>query len=158
LETSPESFDYVLNTNLRGTFFLTQEVANWMVKQKEGNPDYEGSIINITSVSSTVASINRGEYCIAKAGLSMMSSLFSARLGEFNIPVYEVRPGVIYSDMTRGVKEKYDKLIAEGLTVQKRWGTPDDVGKAVSAIAAGGFPYSTGSVFMVDGGMTVWRL
>jgi NAD(P)-dependent dehydrogenase (short-subunit alcohol dehydrogenase family) len=158
LETSPESFDYVLNTNLRGTFFLTQEVANWMVKQKEGNPDYEGSIINITSVSSTVASINRGEYCIAKAGLSMMSSLFSARLGEFNIPVYEVRPGVIYSDMTRGVKEKYDKLIAEGLTVQKRWGTPDDVGKAVSAIAAGGFPYSTGSVFMVDGGMTVYRL
>ncbi len=158
LETSPESFDFVINTNLRGTFFLTQELAGWMVEQKKADANYNACIINITSVSSTMPSVNRAEYCISKAGLSMMSSLFSARLGEFDIPVYEIRPGVIYSDMTSGVKEKYDKLINEGLTLQKRWGTPEDVGKAVSAIVSGGFPYSSGSVFMVDGGMTVYRL
>ena len=158
LETTPESFEYVINTNLQGTFFLSQEIAKWMVRQKEKDPEYSGCIINITSVSSTMASINRGEYCIAKAGLSMMSALFAVRLGEYDIPVYEIRPGIIKTDMTSGVKEKYDKMIAEGLTLQKRWGLPEDVGKAVSAIVSGGFPYSTGSVFMVDGGLGISRL
>jgi 3-oxoacyl-[acyl-carrier protein] reductase len=158
LETTAESFDYVVNINLKGTFFLTQGIAKWMVRQKEQNPDYTGCIINITSMSATVASINRGEYCISKAGLSMMVALFAARLGEYDIPVYEIRPGIIKTDMTSGVKDKYDKLIGEGLTLQKRWGLPEDVGKVVSAIVSGNFPYSTGNVFMVDGGLTVGRL
>jgi NAD(P)-dependent dehydrogenase (short-subunit alcohol dehydrogenase family) len=115
-------------------------------------------MINISSMSATVASINRGEYCISKAGLSMVTQLFAVRLGEFNIPVYEVRPGIIDTDMTAGVKEKYNKLIEEGLCIQKRWGYPDDVGKAVCALASGSFPYSTGQVIMVDGGLTIQRL
>lgn len=158
LEATEESFDEVLNTNLKGTYFLTQAVANWMVEQKHETPDFEGSIITISSVSATVASVNRGEYCVAKAGLGMMTQLFAARLGEFNIPVYEVRPGIIKTDMTSGVTAKYDKLIAEGLTVQARWGYPDDIGKAVAAIAEGAFPYSTGQVFVIDGGLTLARL
>lgn len=158
LEATEESFDEVLNTNLKGTYFLTQAVANWMVEQKHEIPDFEGSIITISSVSAMVASVNRGEYCVAKAGLGMMTQLFAARLGEFNIPVYEVRPGIIKTDMTSGVTAKYDKLIAEGLTVQARWGYPDDIGKAVAAIAEGAFPYSTGQVFVIDGGLTLARL
>jgi NAD(P)-dependent dehydrogenase (short-subunit alcohol dehydrogenase family) len=109
-------------------------------------------------MSATVASVNRGEYCLSKAGLSMATQLFSVRLGEFNIPVYEVRPGIIRTDMTAGVKEKYDKLISEGLCVQQRWGEPADVGRAVAALAKGDFPYSTGQVVMVDGGLTIPRL
>lgn len=158
LLASEESFDYVLSTNLKGTYFLTQAVANWMIEQKKSNGDFDGCIITISSISATVASVNRGEYCVSKAGLGMMTQLFAARLGEFNIPVYEVRPGVIKTDMTSGVTEKYDKLIADGLTVQNRWGFPEDIGKAVSAIAKGGFPYSTGQVFMIDGGLTIARL
>jgi NAD(P)-dependent dehydrogenase (short-subunit alcohol dehydrogenase family) len=102
--------------------------------------------------------VNRGEYCISKAGLSMATQLFAVRLGEFDIPVFEVRPGIVSTDMTSGVKEKYDKLIEEGLNLQKRWGTPDDVGKAVASLAKGDFMYSTGQVIMVDGGMTISRL
>ncbi len=158
LEATEESFDYVLNTNLKGTYFLTQAVANWMMEQKQADADFEGSIITISSISATVASVNRGEYCVAKAGLGMMTQLFATRLGEVGIPVYEVRPGVIKTDMTSGVAAKYDKLIAEGLTVQPRWGYPDDIGKAVAVIAEGAFPYSTGQVFMVDGGLTLARL
>ena len=158
LEASEESFEYVLKTNLQGPYFLTQAVANWMIDQKEADASFKGSIINISSMSATVASVNRGEYCISKAGVSMASLLFASRLGEYEIPVYEVRPGVIATDMTSGVQEKYDKLIGEGLTVQKRWGTPEDIGKAVAALARGDFPYSSGSVFMVDGGLTVPRL
>ena len=158
LETTEESFDEVLSTNLKGNYFLTQLTANWMIKQKKSNPEFKGSIINVSSISATVASINRGEYCISKAGLSMSTQLFAVRLGEFDIPVYEVRPGIISTDMTSGVKGKYDKLIEEGLTVQKRWGYPDDVGKVVAALASGNFPYSTGSVIMVDGGLTIPRL
>jgi len=109
-------------------------------------------------MSATVASLNRGEYCISKAGLSMATQLFAVRLGEFNIPVFEVRPGIIRTDMTAGVKEKYDKLINEGLCVQKRWGEPEDVGKVVSSLANGNFAYSTGQVIMVDGGLTIPRL
>ncbi len=158
LSTSETSFDEVLDTNLKSCYFLTQAAANWMIEQKAIQPDFSASIINISSISATVASVNRGEYCVSKAGISMVTQLFAVRLGEYNIPVYEVRPGVIATDMTAGVKEKYDNLIGGGLCVQPRWGTPEDVGKAVGALAAGGFPYSTGQVFMVDGGLTLSRL
>jgi NAD(P)-dependent dehydrogenase (short-subunit alcohol dehydrogenase family) len=158
LEATEESFDDVISTNLKGTYFLTQLVANWMVEEKKSNSEFSASIINVSSISATVASINRGEYCISKAGLSMATQLFAVRLGEFDIPVYEVRPGVISTDMTSGVKEKYDKLIDGGLTVQKRWGYPEDVGKVVAALASGSFPYSTGQVVMVDGGLVIPRL
>lgn len=158
LEATEESFDEVLSTNLKGPYFLTQKAANWMIEQKKNNIEFAGSIINISSVSATVASINRGEYCISKAGVGMATQLFAARLGEFDIPVFEVRPGVIRTDMTAGVKAKYDKMIEEGLFVQKRWGEPEDVGKVVASLAVGNFMYSTGQVIMVDGGMTIPRL
>lgn len=158
LEATEESFDLVLSTNLRGPYFLTQAVANWLISQKKEAADFRGSIITVSSISATVASVNRGEYCVSKAGLSMMTQLFAARLGEFGLPVYEVRPGVIKTDMTAGVTDKYDRLIADGLTVQPRWGLPDDVGRAVAALARGDFPYSTGQVILVDGGLTLRRL
>ena len=158
LEASEESFQHILTTNLQGPYFLTQAVANWMIEQKKQDGLYEACIINISSISATVASVNRGEYCIAKAGLSMATQLFAARLGEHNVPVYEIRPGIIHTDMTAAVTEKYDKLIGGGLTIQNRWGESGDVGKAVTALACGFFPYSTGQVIMVDGGLTVPRL
>jgi NAD(P)-dependent dehydrogenase (short-subunit alcohol dehydrogenase family) len=158
LEATEESFTHLITTNLQGPYFLTQAVANWMIQQQEAESDFTGCIINVSSISATVASVNRGEYCVAKAGLSMATQLFAARLGEYNIPVYEVRPGVIRTDMTAGVTDKYDKLIADGLTIQKRWGEAADVGKAVAALATGYFPYSTGQVLMVDGGLTLPRL
>jgi 3-oxoacyl-[acyl-carrier protein] reductase len=158
LETTEESFDDVLSTNLKGNYFLTQLSANWMIEQKKSDPAFQGCIINVSSISATVASVNRGQYCISKAGLSMSTQLFAVRLGEFDIPVYEVRPGIISTDMTSGVKEKYDKLIEGGLTIQKRWGSPDDVGSVVASLAVGNFPYSTGQVIMVDGGLTIPRL
>lgn len=158
LETSEESYDFVLDTNLKGAFFLTQAVSLKMVEAKKADPSFEASIVNVSSISATVASVNRGEYCIAKAGLSMVTTLFAVRLGEFGIPVYEVRPGVTKTDMTSGVSEKYDKLIEDGLCVTKRWGYPEDVGKAVSGLARGDFPYSTGQVIMIDGGLTLPRL
>lgn len=158
LEATEESFDEVVSTNLKGAYFLMQSAANWMIEQKKSDTSFEGCIINISSMSATVASINRGEYCISKAGLSMATQLFAVRLGEFNIPVYEVRPGIIRTDMTAGVKEKYDKLIEEGLCVQKRWGLPGDVGKVVASLANGNFMYSTSQVIMVDGGLTIPRL
>jgi NAD(P)-dependent dehydrogenase (short-subunit alcohol dehydrogenase family) len=154
LEATEESFDYLIQTNLKGPYFLTQAVAKWMVEQKQPGC----VIINVSSISATVASVNRGDYCISKAGVAMASQLWAARLGEFNIPVYEVRPGVIKTDMTSAVTAKYDKLLGEGLAIQKRWGTPEDVGKVVAALARGDFPYSTGAVIMVDGGLTVQRL
>jgi NAD(P)-dependent dehydrogenase (short-subunit alcohol dehydrogenase family) len=128
-----------------------------MIEQKKTNPEFKGCIINISSVSASVASVNRGEYCISKAGIGMTTQLFAVRLGEYDIPVFEVRPGIIQTDMTSGVKEKYDKLIAEGLLVQKRWGEPQDVGKVVASLAKGDFLYSTGQVIMVDGGLTIPR-
>jgi NAD(P)-dependent dehydrogenase (short-subunit alcohol dehydrogenase family) len=157
LESSPASFEKVLKVNLQGPYFLTQEVANWMIERKTAGQHFNGCIINVTSVSATTASVNRGEYCIAKAGLHMMTKLFAARLAEFDIPVYEIQPGIIKTDMTSAVKAKYDKLIEEGLTLQKRWGLPDDVGLAVAALVRGDFPYSTGQVVMVDGGLTLPR-
>jgi NAD(P)-dependent dehydrogenase (short-subunit alcohol dehydrogenase family) len=158
LETSEESYDFVVDTNLKGVFFLTQAFARDMVSAKKANASFFGAIVNITSISATVISINRGEYCIAKAGLSMLTQLFAVRLGSEGIPVYEVRPGVIKTDMTAGVTEKYDKLIAGGLCVQPRWGFPDDVGRAVASLARGDFPFSTGQVIMVDGGLVLPRL
>lgn len=158
LEATEESFDHVISTNLKGNYFLTQQAAKWMINLRKADPGFEACIINVSSISATVASVNRGEYCISKAGISMATQLFAVRLGEFNIPVFEVRPGVISTDMTSGVKEKYDKMIEQGLCVTPRWGYPDDVGKVVGALAAGGFAYSTGQVIMVDGGLTLPRL
>jgi 3-oxoacyl-[acyl-carrier protein] reductase len=158
LEASEESFDYVVGTNLKGPYFLTQSVANWMIAQREQRPDGFFAIINVGSISASVASVNRGEYCVAKAGIAMMTSLFAARLGEFDIPVYELRPGVIKTDMTSGVASKYDKLIEDGLCVTRRWGFPEDIGKAVCALATGAFPYSTGQAIHIDGGLTLPRL
>ena len=158
LEASEASYDEVMGVNLRGPYFLTQTVANWFIEQKKKNPEFKSSIINVSSISATVASVNRGEYCISKAGISMVTQLFAVRLGEYSIPVYEVRPGLIQTDMTSGVKEKYDKLLEEGLCVFSRWGTPNDVGKAVASLAEGELPYSTGQVIMIDGGMTIQRL
>jgi NAD(P)-dependent dehydrogenase (short-subunit alcohol dehydrogenase family) len=158
LEATEESFDEVLGVNLRGPYFLTQAVARWMIEQKQAQPDFGACIINVSSVSATLASTKRGEYCISKAGLSMATQLWAARLGEFGIPVYEVRPGIAQTDMTAAVQAKYDKLIAGGLLVQPRWGTPDDTGRAVAMLARGDLPYSTGQVIMVDGGLTLPRL
>ena len=158
LDTDEESFREVLDVNLHGPFFLTQQVAKQMVKEKLSNPDFNACIVNISSVSATLASVNRGEYCISKAGMSMMSQLFAVRLGEYDIPVFEIRPGVIRTDMTAGVSEKYDQLIAEGLTLQRRWGISEDVGRAVASLARGELAYSTGQVIQVDGGMTMGRL
>lgn len=158
LEATEESFDEVLDVNLRGPYFLTQLVARWMIEQKQAQPDFAACIVNVSSVSATMASTGRGEYCISKAGISMATQLWAARLGEFGIPVYEVRPGIAKTDMTAAVQAKYDKLIAEGLLVQPRWGTPEDTGRAVAMLARGDLPYSTGQVIMVDGGLTLPRL
>jgi NAD(P)-dependent dehydrogenase (short-subunit alcohol dehydrogenase family) len=158
LEMTRESYEHVLATNLTGPLFLTQSVVREMLRTRERRPDFAACIVNVSSISASVASVNRGEYCIAKAGLSMVTQLFATRLGALGIPVYEVRPGVIKTDMTAGVEAKYDQLIANGLCVQPRWGLPEDVGRAVAALARGDFPYSTGQVIMVDGGLTIPRL
>lgn len=156
LEATEDSYDRVMGINLRGPYFLTQAVARKMVA--DTTPTSLRSIVTISSISATVASPSRGEYCVSKAGLAMMSSLFAVRLAEYDINVFEVRPGVIKTDMTSGVVSKYDKMIEDGLTLQKRWGYPDDIGKATAALVRGDFPYSTGQVIMVDGGMLIDRL
>jgi NAD(P)-dependent dehydrogenase (short-subunit alcohol dehydrogenase family) len=158
LDATEESFTELIDTNLKGPYFLTQSVARWMIAQQNERQDFQGCIINISSISAVVASVNRGEYCITKAGVSMATQLFAVRLAEYNIPVYEVRPGIIQTDMTAAVTEKYDKLIAGGLTLQKRWGFPEDVGKAVLGLVQGYFPYSTGQIINVEGGMLINRL
>lgn len=158
LDATEDSYEWVMKINLQGPYFLTQAAARWMIEQKKGDAGWRGCIVNISSISATVASTSRGEYCISKAGVSMATRLWAARLGEFDIPVYEIRPGVIATDMTAGVKEKYDKLIAEGLSIQRRWGLPEDVGRAVAMLARGELAYSTGQVVMVDGGLTIPRL
>ena len=158
LEATEESFGHVLLTNLQGPYFLSQAVARWLVKQKKENGEFFGALINISSISATVASVNRGEYCVSKAGMAMMTQLFAVRLGAFDIPVYEIRPGVIETDMTSAVKEKYDRMFEQGLAVQSRWGQPSDIGKIVRALVQGMLPYSTGQVIMADGGLTLPRL
>ncbi len=158
LETSVENYREVLTTNLEGPFFLTQSIAKRMAANKQKNHAFEASIVFVTSISATVASINRGEYCISKSGLAMANLLFAVRMAEYNIPVYEIRPGVIATDMTSKVQGKYDALFDNGMALQARWGTPDDVGKAVASLTRGDFPYSTGQVINVDGGMLIDRL
>ncbi len=158
LETTPESFDRVFGINARGPFFFTQKAAKQMVLQVKRSPDPKPAIVFITSISATVSSPSRSEYCISKVALSMTASLLADRLAELGINVYEVRPGIIETEMTAPVREKYDKLIAEGLVPQKRWGFPEDVGKAVAALAKGYFPFSTGLVLEVSGGMNIRRL
>jgi NAD(P)-dependent dehydrogenase (short-subunit alcohol dehydrogenase family) len=158
LEASEESFERLLRVNLQGPFFLTQAAANWMIRQKHADAAVAGCVINVTSVSAEVASTSRGDYCVSKAGLSMATRLFAARLGEFGIPVYEIRPGIIRTDMTSAVQPKYTALIAEGLLVESRWGTPEDVGKAAAMLVRGDLPYATGAVLHLDGGLTLPRL
>ncbi|WP_149276858.1 3-ketoacyl-ACP reductase [Pareuzebyella sediminis] len=158
LDMTEESYDRVMNINLKGPFFLTQKVAVHMLENKKEDSGFEGCIVNISSISATTASVNRGEYCISKSGMSMMTKLFAVKLGTFDIPVYEVQPGIIETDMTAAVLEKYKRLIEEGLTVQPRLGTPDDVGKVVSALVEQRLPYTTGQVVRVDGGLSIPRL
>ncbi len=158
LEASEESYERVMRINLQGPYFLTQAAARWMIEQKQADDAFTGCIINISSISAEVASPSRGEYCLSKAGVAMATRLWAVRLAEFGIPVYEIRPGIIRTDMTAGVKEKYDKLIAEGLLLQPRWGTPEDVGKAAAMLARGDLAYATGQILNLDGGLTVGRL
>jgi NAD(P)-dependent dehydrogenase (short-subunit alcohol dehydrogenase family) len=158
LEASEESYERVMRVNVQGPYFLTQAVAKWMIEQKEALPEFAGCIVNVSSVSATTASTNRGEYCLSKAAVAMATSLWAVRLAPYGISVYEVRPGIIRTDMTSGVQAKYDKLISEGILLQARWGLPEDVGKAVAMLARGDLPYSTGQVIHVDGGFDVRRL
>ena len=158
LDLDPITFDEIMNVNLRGTFFLTQLAARWMVRQHEIHAEREFYIINITSISSFTSSPDRAGYCISKAGLSMATKLYADRLAQHAIRVYEVRPGIIETDMTRGVRAKYDCLIDEGLLPISRWGTPEDVALAVTALARGYLPYSTGEVVNVDGGFHLRKL
>lgn len=153
LEMTEESYDFVMGINTKGTLFLTQAVANQMVKQGKG-----GAIVNISSCSAYTSSTSRGEYCISKAGVSMITKLFADRLASEGITVNEICPGIIATGMTAAVKEKYDKLIAGGLVPLGRWGMPDDVAKAVVALCDGTFGYTTGESFIVDGGMHIRKL
>lgn len=159
LDAGEDSFDRLLNINLKGPYFLTQLAARWMIQQAHARPDAPApKIVTISSISAFTASTNRGDYCIAKAALAMLTQLYAARLAEYGINVYEVRPGIIKTDMTSPVQDKYDRLIKEGLTPIKRWGMPEDVGKAVAALAQNCLPFSTGEVINVDGGFHIRRL
>jgi 3-oxoacyl-[acyl-carrier protein] reductase len=158
LAVDEADFDLVMAVNLKGPFLLTQAVARQMIAQHDADPAIRGCIVNISSISAEMASTNRAEYCISKAGVSMATKLWATRLAEHGIDVYEVRPGVIESDMTAAVTEKYDALIEDGLTLEPRWGTPDDVGAVVATLARGDIPYATGQVLTIDGGLTVPRL
>jgi NAD(P)-dependent dehydrogenase (short-subunit alcohol dehydrogenase family) len=158
LETTEESFDRLVRINLRGPFFFTQAVAIHMIEQTKRGGPYAPKIIFITSISSNTASPNRAEYCISKAGLSMAAQTFAVRLAEYGINVYDIRPGIVKTDMTAAVADKYDERIARGMLLQPRWGTPEDVGKAVTALAEGYFDYATGAVIEIGGGFGVQRL
>jgi len=158
LDASEDSFDELMRTNLQGPYFLTQAIARDMLDQKRADASFAASIVFITSVSAAMVSVNRGDYCVSKAGLSMAASLFAARLAGDGIPVFEVRPGVIATDMTARVKELYDRRIADGLIPERRWGDPSDVGRIVAALVRGDAPYATGSVINVDGGLSIPRL
>jgi 3-oxoacyl-[acyl-carrier protein] reductase len=157
LISKEESFDRLIDINLKGVYFLTQSIANWMIELKAQNSDFEANIVINSSISATTAGNSRGEYCVSKAGLSMVAQLFAVRLGEYDIPVFEIQPGIIKTDMTAVVADKYEQMLQSGLTVQKRWGKPEDIGKVVAAIAQNSFAYSTGQIFVVDGGLTLGR-
>jgi 3-oxoacyl-[acyl-carrier protein] reductase len=158
MDATEESFDRLIGINLKGPYFLTQLVARWMAEQKQADDGFAGVVVNVSSISATVASTPRGDYCISKAGVAMATKLWAARLAEFGIGVYEIRPGLISTDMTATVQEQYGELIADGLTLDPRWGTPDDVGRAVAVLARGELSYATGNVFCIDGGLTLARL
>ena len=158
LDTTEASFEELMRTNLQGPYFLTQQIARRMVSARAADSATSRSIVFITSVSAEMASVNRGEYCVSKAGLAMAVKLFAVRLAEHGIPVYEVRPGIIETDMTANVRSQYDDRIASGLVPQRRWGTPADVGRVVAALLRGDVPYATGSVIHVDGGLAIPRL
>lgn len=158
LELAEEDFDHLMDINLRGTFFLTQAIANWMLELKNAGDFSDFFIVTITSVSAKLASTNRAAYCMAKSGLSMMSQVFAVRLAEVGIPVFEIQPGVIETDMTEKVKDIYQERILKGLTLEPRMGKPEDIGKIVAALLRGDLSYATGQVIAVDGGMMVGRL
>lgn len=158
LEVGTEAYDRVMDTNLRGPFFLTQKIAGWMIRQKEAFPDRNPIVINIASLTSYAASVHMAPYCLSKSGVSMMTQLFAHRLAPHGIAVYEIRPGIIQTDMTSAVREKYNRFIREGGLPISRWGTPADVAKAVSALVQGFLPYSTGEVINVDGGFHLRKL
>jgi 3-oxoacyl-[acyl-carrier protein] reductase len=158
IHATEDSFEDVLRTNLQGPYFLTQAIARDMLEHARSDSEFRAAIVFVTSVSAQMVSINRGDYCISKAGLGMAAALFAVRLAPHRIPVYDVRPGVIATDMTSAVKEVYDRRIAEGLVPEGRWGQPDDVGRTVCALVRGDVPYATGSVIHVDGGLTLPRL
>ena len=158
LEAGEDSFEELLRTNLQGPYFLTQAIARDQVEQRRTDPSFSAAVVFVTSVSAEMASPTRGEYCVSKAGLSMAARLFAVRLAEHGIPVFEVRPGIIATDMTAGVREVYDRRIADGLVPDRRWGQPDDVGRAVAALVRGDVPYATGTIVNVDGGLSIPRL
>ena len=158
LHADEGSFDRVFEVNLKGPFFLTQLAANWMIAQRSVRPEFCGCVVNISSISGVFASTDRGDYCLTKTATGMATRLWATRLAEFDIPVYEVRPGLIETDMSAPAKHKYDKLIAEGLTLDKRWGLPEDVGKAVAMLVRGDLTYATAQVLAIDGGMSIRRL
>ena len=147
-----------MRTNLQGPYFLTQAIARDMIERRLSDPAFRAAIVFVTSVSAEMASIGRGEYCVSKAGLAMAARLFAVRLAGSGIPVYDVRPGIIATDMTSGVRETYDRRIADGLVPEQRWGQPEDVGRAVAALLRGDVPYATGTILHVDGGLSMPRL
>lgn len=155
LEADEEAFDRVVGVNLKGPYFLTQLAARWMIEQHAADENFGGCIINVSSISAEMPSTNRGDYCLTKAATNMATQLWAVRLAEYNISVYEIRPGITRSDMTAGVVDKYDRLIAAGLTLQRRWGEPEDVGRAAAMLVRGDLPYSTGQMLRIDGGMTI---
>jgi 3-oxoacyl-[acyl-carrier protein] reductase len=158
LEATEESFEELLRVNLQGPYFLTQAIARDQAERRRTDASFEASIVFVTSVSAGMASPNRGDYCVSKAGLSMAARLFAARLAAEGIPVFEVRPGIIATDMTAVVREVYDRRIADGLVPEGRWGQPEDVGRAVAALLRGDLPYATGTIVHIDGGLSVPRL
>jgi 3-oxoacyl-[acyl-carrier protein] reductase len=158
LEAGEDSFEELVRTNLQGPYFLTQAVARHIVERRKADPAATGAIVFVTSVSAEMASPTRGEYCVSKAGLAMAAQLFAARLAAEGIAVYEVRPGIIDTDMTAGVHESYDRRIADGLVPEMRWGLPEDVGRAVASLLRGDLAYATGTVIRVDGGLSIPRL
>jgi len=158
IDASEESFEEVLRTNLQGPYFVTQAIARDQIARRRIDQSFDASIVFITSVSADLASFNRGEYCVSKAGLSMAAKLFAARLALDGIPVFEVRPGIIATDMTAPVRDAYDQRIADRLVPEGRWGQPEDVGRVVAALLRGDVPYATGTIVNVDGGLSIPRL
>jgi 3-oxoacyl-[acyl-carrier protein] reductase len=158
LETAEPDFEALLRTNLQAPYFLTQSIARDQLARRQADSGFRATIVFITSVSAKMASVNRGEYCISKAGLSMAARLFAARLAHEGIQVFEVRPGIVATDMTRAVRDSYDDRIAGGLVPERRWGQPNDVGRVVAALVRGDLPYSSGTVVCVDGGLSIPRL